>query len=33
METVKQQTDFIEKLAVEQRLDGSAFSTKLVIGG
>ena len=29
METVKQQTDFTEKLAVERRLDGSAFSTKL----
>ena len=33
METVKQQTYFTEKLAVERRLDGSAFSTKLVIGG
>ena len=33
MVTVKQGTHFSEKLPVEQRLEGSAFPTKLVIGG
>lgn len=33
MWTVKKGIDFIEKLPFEERLEGGAFSTQLVIGG